>query len=209
MGQSPPVGVVANPSPHRRLSRAANKKVYPVSSTLRLKIAQYVAAALPGMVKALKEGGVIWNDAADDKTNAEEERLTEQVLREMATACLFVADQDTARLKSDMDSGEYRETVEKIVDGVVEDIKAGHFTRRADATASVAAAVLNHRYINDPELNILVLKYGTHPSSFHHRRRTFSPVTPIPWKEMANWCMQDDCQEELDRRAEFQALPTK
>lgn len=170
------------------------------NKTLRMKIARYVTAAFPNLTKALKEGDVIGD-------NPEEERLAEQFLREAATAVLFVADQDEKRLKADRDSGEYREAVEKMVDGVVEDIKSCRHADKRSAQQSLLAAVTRSDYVADPGLNMKVLEFGTHPSAYFYRFQAKSSLTRLPWKEMAHQCMWYDCHEELSRRPEFVSLP--
>ena len=171
-----------------------------LNATLRMRVALFLTAGFTDMTKALKEHGVIGNDP-------EEERLAEQFLREATTAILFVADQDDKRLKADRDSGDYREAVEKLVDGVIEDVKAARYKDKVSAQSAVSSAVLANEYVVNPELHVQALKYGAHPSAFHYRRRTFSPVAPVPWQGMAHWCVHDDAHEELEMRPEYQALP--
>lgn len=182
-----------------------------MNKTLRMKVARYVTAAFPNMTKALKEAGVIWDEDASDADNAAEERLVEQFLREAATAVLFVADQDEKRLTADRTHGEYREAVEKLVDGVVEDIRGCKYTWKWDALAALTAAVAFCEYATDPALHIAALTHGTHASAYLYNagRPVTGPGDRVPWQKMAAACVFADAREELENRPEFNALPSK
>ncbi len=172
-----------------------------MNSPLRLKIAQYLTAGFASRLKALKEDGVIAPDSPD------EERAAEAFLREAATAVLFVADQDETRLKADHAQGDYREAVEKLVAGVVEDIKGCKYPHRPAAQAAVLSAVNRSEYVKDPDLQPVTLTYSTHPSAYHFHARARSPLDPLPWERMAMQAMLRDALEELERSPEFNALP--
>ena len=168
---------------------------------LRLKIAHYLTAAFPNQVKALKEDGIL---PADDPAAVRE---AEAFLREAATAVLFVADQDERRLKADHAAGEYREEVEKLVDGVVEDINGCKVASRAQARVQLANACGRSAYATDPALAAVVLTYSAHPSFYHSMCPPPRTTDPMPWPRMARAALGADACEELERRPQYQALP--
>lgn len=170
-----------------------------MNAPLRLKIAQHLTAGFPDKIKALKEAGIV--------TDAGDERLAEQFLREAATAVLFVADQDAKRLRADHSRGEYREEVEKIVDGVVEDINGCKAANRTAALLQVMSAAVRSPYATDPAFFAATLTHGTHPSMHLCRPLRRAATDPVPWADMAAACLAADAREELSRRPEFVALP--
>jgi len=171
-----------------------------VDKPLRLKIAQYLTASFPGLLPGLKEAGVL--PAGDPAA----EREAEQFLREATTAVLFMADHDERRLRCDHSRGEYREEVEKIVDGVVEDINSCKVLSRTFAVRQAATAARQSPYATDPAFFPATLEYGTHPSAYLQHVASRSTTAPVPWQEMASACLVADVTEELERRPEFGAL---
>lgn len=170
-----------------------------LNTTLRMRVARYLTSHPELKLDTMEKLGVI--------TGPEERRLAEQFVREAITAVMFVADQDEKRLKADRESGEYREAVEKLVDGVVEDIKLCRHPHKQSAQTAAVNAVQRSDWVADPALNMLVLQYGTHPSAYFYRVQTRSPLGALPWQAMAQQCMWYDVHEELSRRPEFVSLP--
>lgn len=178
-----------------------------MNAPLRLKIAQYLTSGFQGHLKALKEAGIIWNEDASDEENSAEERAAEAFLREAATAVLFVADQDERRLHADRTQGEYREAVGKLVDGLIEDLKVRPGWTQVAAETHLDAVVKTNEYVTTPELNRVVLEYGTHPWAYVVKRgHSIRAQDRVPWMTMAYECMRRDAIEELSRRPEFVRL---
>lgn len=171
------------------------------NAPLRLKIAQYLTAAFPNMLKALKEGDVLPED------DPAAERAAEQFLREATTAVLFMADNDERRLRCDHSRGEYRTEVERIVDGVVEDINGCKVATKGFAKLQAATAAGQSAYATDPAFFPATLEYGTHPSAYLAVSKGRRATDPVPWQSMAAACLAADVAEELERRPEFNALP--
>ncbi len=174
-----------------------------LNKPLRLKIAHYLTAGFPGVLKGLAVDGVL--PEADPAATRE----AEQFLREAATAVLFVADNDERRLAADRSRGEYREAVEKLADGVVEDIRGCKVASQTGATVQILTAAGRSPYATDPAFFLATLEHGTHPSAYYAGGdgRHTRPTDPVPWASMAAACFAADAKEELERRAEFAALP--
>ncbi len=185
--------------------RDAGEGAAQLNVPLRLKIAQYLTAGFDSHLKALKEDGVI------DYENPDEVRAAEQFLREAATAVLFVADNDETRLAADRTQGEYRETVQKIVDEVVADIGDGALPTQPTVILALYRAVCHCPYVTDPNLNLSVLRYSGHPAaSFVSNDYEFGRLTatsPFPWKEAARSAMWLDVAAAVTARAEYGAMP--
>lgn len=169
-----------------------------MNAPLRLKIAQYLTAGFPDKITALKEAGVV--------TDAGDERLAEQFLREATTAVMFVADNGERRLASDRTRGEYREEVEKIVDGVVADINGCKTLNHGFAKFQALSAAGRSPYATDPSFVPDTLVYGGHPSAYLGHVASRPTTAPVPWQEMAAACLAADVAAELERRPEYVAL---
>jgi hypothetical protein len=174
-----------------------------MNAHLRQKVAQYLTAGFPNQLTALREAGIL--SAGDTAATRE----AEQFLREAATAVLFVADNDERRLAADRSRGEYREAVEKLADGVVEDIRGCKVASQTGATVQILTAAGRSPYATDPAFFLATLEHGTHPSAYYAGGdgRHTRPTDPVPWASMAAACFAADAKEELERRAEFAALP--
>jgi hypothetical protein len=175
-----------------------------VNKPLRLKIAHYLTAGFADQIKALKEADVLPED------DPAAERLAEQFLREATTAGMFMADHDERRLRSDHSQGQYREEVQKLVDGVVEDVNGCKVPTQAIALTQLYAACYRSPYANDPAFFPAVLEYGGHPSAYltSAGERETDPRSPVPWQQMAFVCLWFDARQELLRRPEYLALPS-
>lgn len=112
----------------------------------------------------------------------------------------------TLRLKKDRDRGEYREEVEKIVDGVVEDINSCKVLSQSLARLQAATAARQSAYATDPAFFAATLEHGTHPSAYLQHVGSRPATAPVPWQEMAAACVALDVTTELERRPEFLAL---
>lgn len=71
-------------------------------------------------------------------------------------------------LAAQEEEGQFHEEIDKIVDGVVEDILAGHVRYKSQAKEQAAAAARQSAYAVDQDLALAVLKYGAQPETQRH-----------------------------------------
>ncbi len=100
--------------------------------------------------------------------------------------------------------GLYQEEVQKIVDGVVEDVQAGMILLPNHLVDQLIATVRSSIYVNDNDMAAEVLRYAGTPCA----GMTIVPGQPgpFPWRRLAELAMNADCIKELDSRREVDIL---
>lgn len=109
--------------------------------------------------------------------------------------------------------GLYFETVQKLVDGIVEDVKAGKIGDRGKLQNQVEANVRQDAYVNDDILAAEVLRYSNraceglakvaqHPTLL----RLAMIEKRFPWRGLAEEAFYHDCWDELCKRTEIEIL---
>lgn len=126
---------------------------------------------------------------------------------------------EVSDLKEQEEQGLYQEEVQKLVDGVVEDIRNGHLKARKDAMRQLFECCNASWCLGHVDHMIAVLRYAKHPSYvfFWHSQPhiagvvidlTFGAGTDkFPWKLCAGTALKADCGNDLQIRSEFLALP--
>lgn len=106
--------------------------------------------------------------------------------------------------------GEYYEEVRKLVDGVVEDIKAGKITRWHDAVGQLVTHVNKSVYATEVDQAIECLRYSDNACA---GLRYWSPESlsckkadPFPWLPLARKTIEYECEVDLQGREEFKSL---
>jgi len=108
----------------------------------------------------------------------------------------------------------YVEEVQKIVDGVVEDVKAGKVASPNAFVDQLSAAVRASAYTNDADLIVECVKYATQASAglitlaqeIAFGNRTIDPQAPLPWQYLATRAMCADAIQLVDSCREVDTL---
>lgn len=120
-------------------------------------------------------------------------------------------------LKEQEEQGLYQEEVQKLVDGVVEDIRNGHLKSRRVAMEQLMECCGHSRYLKDMASVITVLLWSKCPSFGFVVMPEITPDTraelvgdgsrPFPWGFCAASALKGECGRELRTRPEYLALP--
>lgn len=112
--------------------------------------------------------------------------------------------------------GLYGEEVHKLVDGIVEDVKAGHITTPGGLRDRVDAAVRLTAHVNDDLLCAEVLRYSRRACEGISKvcrnpklHRLMMEEKRFPWRGLAEEAMFHDCYDLLMYKPEVEALYKK
>jgi len=119
-------------------------------------------------------------------------------------------------LKEQEEQGLYQEEVQKLVDGVVEDIRNGHVRSHLKALSHLHACVDTSWCLNGDDDNALVvLRWAKYPCALLANMCTLGPLhidtlddgrARFPLLKAARYAVQKECREELQSRPEYKNL---
>ena len=99
-------------------------------------------------------------------------------------------------------SGQLFEMIQKLVDGVLEDIRGGHLKTQAEARDQLREAIRLNKYVASSDLAADVLKYGV-----EELRKDERTIFKIQIQELARSVLVCLVETELGKRSEIRKLP--
>ncbi len=92
-------------------------------------------------------------------------------------------------LATQEDEGQFLEEIQKIVDGVIEDVRGGHVRSRSAARVNAAHAANHSAYAVDPDLAPATFKWGAQPET---RERVAEMARRVVWACVLNLLADDE-----------------